>query len=381
MMSKTLFWLSLFAVSYIYLLYPLTIAFLTLVIKRQIKKQPVNPSVSIIISAYNEEKHIKETIKNKLKLDYPKDKLEIIIVSDGSNDRTDEIVRQFNESNVRLLRQEPRQGKTSALNMAVSEAKGEIIVFSDANSIYSSDALRELLANFSDRSVGYVTGKMVYVNQEGSVIGDGCSTYMKYENFLRSLETAIGSIVGVDGGIDAMRKELYTPMRPDQLPDFIMPLKVIEQGYRVVYEPSACLKEYSLSKSGDEYRMRVRVSLRALHALNDMRHLLNPVRYGLFAWQLLSHKVFRYGAFIFLVILYFANLVIAFSNPFYAGAFIAQNLFYGSAIAGRYLEKNGINLKLFYVPFYFSLINFASAHASWKFLHNEKQILWTPRKG
>lgn len=380
-MDITLFWLSFFSITYIYFLYPMIIAFLAPFINRQVRKRAISPSVSIIVAAYNEEQHIKMTIENKLKLDYPKEKMEIIVISDGSTDGTDEIVRQFERSNVSLLRQEPRQGKTAALNMAVSQARGDILIFSDANSIYSSNALREIVANFADASVGYVTGKMIYMNPDGSTIGDGCSAYMKYENRLRQMETSIGSIVGVDGGIDAVRKRLYTPMRTDQLPDFILPLKVIEQGYRVIYEPKALLNENALIKSSDEYRMRVRVALRALHALWDMRHLLSPVKYGLFSWQLLSHKILRYIVFALLAAIYISNLLLVTKRGLYLFIFIMQNAFYVSAFIGLYLEKKKNNIKLFYVPFYFCLLNLASAHAFWKFLNNEKQVVWAPRKG
>jgi len=240
---------------------------------------------------------------------------------------------------VRLIRQEPRAGKTSALNIAVPEARGEILIFSDANSIYEQNVLRELADNFNDPSVGYVTGKMIYTNADGTPSGDGCTAYMKYENRLRSWETSLGSIVGVDGGIDAVRKELYQPMNPDQLPDFVLPLKVVAQGYRVVYEPEAILKESSLATAKDEYKMRVRVALRALWGMWDMHHLLTlspsflpplsrsdareatpshlpPLSRSdapeatpshlptfppsiLYAWQLWSHKVLRYLCFIF----------------------------------------------------------------------------------
>lgn len=365
---------------YIYFIYPGIVFMLSLLFNKRIKKSYIFPNISIIISAYNEEKNIRKTIENKLNLDYPKDKLEIIVVSDGSTDRTDEIVHQFKNSNIRFLRQEPRQGKTSALNMAVPMATGEVIVFADANSIYSSNALNEIAANFADASVGYVTGKMIYMNPDGSTIGDGCSAYMKYENRLRQMETSVGSIVGVDGGIDAVRKKLYTPMRNDQLPDFILPLKVIEQGYRVIYEPKALLNENVLIKPSDEYRMRVRVALRALHALWDMRHLLNPVKYRLFSWQLLSHKILRYIVFALLASIYISNLLLVTNHGLYFFIFIMQNAFYVSALIGLYLEKKS-NIKLFYVPFYFCLLNMASAHAFWKFLNNEKQIIWAPRKG
>jgi cellulose synthase/poly-beta-1,6-N-acetylglucosamine synthase-like glycosyltransferase len=380
-MAVLFFWLSLFLIVYVYFLYPLTIVILSLFMKREITKKPIFPFVSIIISAYNEEKHIKETIENKLNLEYPKNKFEIIVVSDGSIDKTDEIVQQLNGSNILFIRQEPRQGKTAALNMAVTKAKGDIIVFSDANSIYSENALKELVANFSDNSVGYVTGKMVYVNPDGSIIGDGCSVYMKYENYLRKIETAIGSVVGVDGGIDAIRKELFSPMRPDQLPDFVLPLKVIDKGHRVIYESAALLNEQALNRSNDEYKMRVRVSLRALNAIRDMRHLLNPFKYGLFAWQFMSHKLLRYCVFILIIGLYVFNLLIIQPNKLYFGIFLLQNIFYASALAGHYIDKKCKSPAIFYIPFYFCLINLASAHAFWKLLNNQKQVMWAPRRG
>lgn len=381
MFIKAIFWTSLVLALYVYFLYPVTASILASVLKRRVKRNPMEPVVTIVIAAFNEEAHIGATIENKLKLDYPEDRVEIIVISDGSTDRTDEIVKGYAARGVRLIRQEPRQGKTAALNRALPEAKGEIVVFSDSNSIYSKSALKELVSNFSDPTVGYVTGKMVYVNGDGSVTGDGCSAYMKYENWLRGVETSIGSIVGVDGGIDAVRKRLFSPMQPDQIPDFILPLKVIEKGYRVVYDPAALLNENSLGKSSDEYRMRVRVSLRSMHALWDMKHLLNPFRYGFYSWQLFSHKVLRYGMFAFLGTMYLFNLALV-QERFYLISFVLQNIFYASAAMGLYIERNGKeNTGLFYIPFYFGLINLAAAHAFWKFLRNERQVTWTPRKG
>ncbi|MDY7031287.1 MAG: glycosyltransferase family 2 protein, partial [Thermodesulfobacteriota bacterium] len=256
LISKFIFFFSIFMIFYIYFGYPLLIFLIGVIKNNRVNKDFYEPYVTILIAAYNEENSIEVTIKNKLSLNYPKNKLEIIVISDGSTDRTDDIVKQYASQGVKLIRQDPRAGKTSALNLAITEAKGEIIVFSDANSIYASDALGELLKNFNDSTVGYVTGKMIYTNPDGSVMGDGCTAYMKYENFLRQCETRIGSVVGVDGGIDACRKSLYQPMNPDQLPDFILPLRISEQGYRVVYEPDAILKEAALKASKDEYRMR-----------------------------------------------------------------------------------------------------------------------------
>lgn len=375
------FWFFASLLFYVYALYPLSVMAVSLVAGKKVKKAGFQPYISIVIAAYNEAKVIAATIENKLGLDYPADRLEIIVVSDSSDDGTDEIVSRYRDRHVRLIRQTPRQGKTSGLNLALPRAQGEIIVFSDSNSIYSRNALIDIAADFADPSVGYVTGKMIYVNPDGSITGDGCSAYMKYENMLRKFESAAGSAVGVDGGIDAIRKKLFTPMRPDQLPDFILPLKVVEQGYRVVYEPAALLNENSLSSPADEYRMRVRVSLRALNALKDMRHLMNPFKYGLFAWQLFSHKLLRYGAFVFLLSLYVCNLLAIHAGVFYRLFFLLQNAFYLTAIVLSCMAGRVKPPRIFYVPFYFCLVNAASMHAFWKFMNHEKMTTWAPRKG
>ena len=376
---KLLFFVSLFMIIYIYLGYPFLIAIYAKIKPKMINKGPCNPRVTILIAAFNEEAHIGTTIKNKLSLEYPKDKLEIIVISDDSTDGTDEIVKRFEAEGVRLIRQSPRAGKTSALNLAVPQAIGEILVFSDANSMYDKEALGNLVKSFNDPEIGYVTGKMFYTNSNGTAVGDGCTAYMKYENYLREKETRVGSIVGVDGGVDAVRRSLYKPMNPDQLPDFILPLKVIEQGYRVVYEPSAQLKEPALKSVEDEYRMRVRVSLRALWALWDMRRLLTFSPSGVFSWQLWSHKALRYLCFIFLIGTYLGNLLLLSEGTFYRLFFIGQNAAYSGAMISRTLEKRGY--RIFYLLNYFVLLNWASMNAFFKFILGKKQVTWEPRKG
>jgi cellulose synthase/poly-beta-1,6-N-acetylglucosamine synthase-like glycosyltransferase len=380
-MVEIVFFISMGIVFYVYAGYPLIATCFGTILNRSVGKDLFEPTVTIIISAYNESEVIAATIDNKLSLYYPVDKLEIIVISDGSTDRTDAIVSSFADRNVRLLRQEPRAGKTSALNWAVPQARGQIIIFSDANSIYAPDALRRLLANFADKEVGYVTGKMIYANPDGTPIGEGCSAYMKYENVLRLIETRLGSIVAVDGGIDAVRKTLYQPMNADQLPDFVLPLKIVEQGYRVVYEPEALLWESSLKEAGDEYRMRVRVSLRAYWALFDMWHLLCSEERALFAWQLWSHKVLRYLCFVFLFSTYVSNALLWGRAAGYTAAFILQTAGYLLALTMPFLERLGVNGRILTFNRYFLLLNLAAAHAFGKFLLGKKQILWMPRKG
>lgn len=378
---KVLFWGSLFMLLYIYFGYPALVFFISSLRNRPIKKKRYLPYVTILIAAYNEEESIEATLRNKLSLDYPREKLEIIVVSDSSIDQTDDIVKKYEQQGVRLFRQEPRAGKTAALNMAVPQARGEILIFSDANSIYESKALRMLLQNFRDSTVGYVTGKMIYINPNGTTIGDGCTAYMKYENFLRKYETRIGSVVGVDGGIDAVRRELYQTMNHDQLPDFVLPLKVVEKGYRVIYEPKAVLKETALQFAHDEYQMRVRVALRAIWAIRDMKHLLNFKRYKIFAWELLSHKLLRYLSFVFLLVLYFSNLFLRGQNEYFKVLFLLQNFFYLSAFFAFVLEKHGRHLEILSVPYFFTVTNLASAYAFIKYSIGQKQQIWMPRKG
>jgi cellulose synthase/poly-beta-1,6-N-acetylglucosamine synthase-like glycosyltransferase len=265
--------------------------------------------------------------------------------------------------------------------MAVTHAAGDILVFADANSIYAPDGIRRLVRGFADPAVGYVTGQMIYTNPDGSGIGEGSGAYMRYENLLRVLETRLNSVVGVDGGIDAVRRELYVPMRSDQLPDFVLPLNVVEQGKRVVYEPNAMLFEPALSSGTDEFRMRVRVSLRALWALYDKRNLLDPFRYPLFAWQLFSHKVLRYGAFVPLAGLLFLNTLLVGEHLFYLGFLVLQLSAYGLAALGHWLGRLPTVTSKLLAPYYFVILNVACAVALWKFVNRKKMVLWNPRIG
>lgn len=379
-----LFWISLALLFYIYIGYPILVQLFSIKEKPVAKDDGYLPKVSILIAAYNEEKDIEHTIRNKIGLDYPRELMEILVVSDESTDRTDALVERLASEApfpIRLVRQTPRQGKTAGLNLIAPLASGEILVFSDANSLYEPDALRKLVRNFADPEVGYVTGKMIYANPDGSVVGDGCSAYMRYENWLREKETRIGSVVGVDGGIDAIRTRLFKQLNADQLPDFVQPLKVNEQGYRVIYEPEAVLKELALDDSGREFRMRVRVSLRALWALHDMKQLLNPFHYGLFAVQLISHKLLRYLAFIPLLWLALTNLLLLEEGGIYTLFFLGQVAFYLLAWLGRRYDDEKKRPFYLTLPYYFCLLNLASAHAAWRYVRGEKQVIWAPRVG
>ncbi len=378
-----LFWISALWLVYVYLGYPLIAKQLAKSRAPATRDRDYQPEVSILIAAYNEAECIEQTLLNKIAQAYPPEKLEILVVSDESDDGTDEIVQRVAEQAhlpITLIRQQPRQGKTAGLNRLSQLASGKILLFSDANSIWSSNTVTELVSCFADPEVGYVTGKMVYLQPDGSMVGDGCSGYMKYENWLRGIESRLNSIVGVDGGIDAIRASLFQPLDADQLPDFVQPLRVVEQGFRVQYCPDAILKESALAEGSGEYRMRVRVSLRALWALWSERALFNPSRFGLFSWQLASHKLLRYLVFIPLVGVLLASFALQSAGGFYQLALWSQLLFYLLAAMGLQYERNGRSFS-FTIPYYFCLINAASAQATWLFLRGRKIALWKPRGG
>jgi len=382
-----IFFFSIFMLLYVYAGYPLLAKLAGNMTDRALRGQAADepahePTVTVLIAAFNEAAHIADTVRNKLEQDYPLDKLNVIVISDESEDGTDDLVTGLGDDRVTLIRQVPRAGKTSALNLALPRATGEVIVFSDANSLYGPDTIRNLVAPLSDPEIGYVTGRMVYQAADGSLTGEGCSAYMAYENKLREWETRLGSVVGVDGGVDAMRREIYTPMNPDQLPDFVQPLAVREQGYRVVYQPRALLYEDALAAAADEYRMRVRVSLRAFHALKDKAALLNPSLFGVFAWQLWSHKVLRYLAFVFMLAAFASNWALSSQTNTIAWTipFVAQIAFYGIAQYGHLLSRRGLeSSRLVSLSYFLCVVNLASAQAFWQFLRGRKQVIWNPR--
>jgi len=365
---------------YVYLGYPVLVWLLA-----RLRPRPVRPAagehlptVTVLIAAYNEAAHIERTVRNKLAQDYPADRLDVIVVSDESDDGTDAIVTGIGDSRVRLRRQSPRAGKTSGLNLIAPLASGEVLVTSDANSFYAPDTVRELVRPLADPAVGYVTGRMLYRAPDGSPTGEGCSAYMRYENQLRAWETRLGSIVGVDGGVDAIRRSIWEPMRPDQLPDFVAPLTVREKGYRVVYQPAARLYEDARTDRGDEFRMRVRVSLRAWWALKDKAALLNPVRFGLFAWQLWSHKVLRYLAPFFQIGALVANLALAPRSEGWALLFGLQLAFYATAAAAHAMRDRPLPA-LGTAAYYLCVLNLASGLAFVQFLQGKKKVIWKPR--
>ncbi len=355
------FWTAVALILYIYAGYPALLVVLHLTRKpRLVRQKSIEPPVSLIISAYNEEKVIEKKIRNSLELDYPPDKLEIIVVSDASTDRTDDIVKRYMPQGVRLVRMPERSGKTVGLNHVVPHANGEIIVFSDANALYDRQAIRKLVRNFGDPGVGVVTGESRYIVEEGDASTYNENLYWRYELMIKRLESKLGSLVGGDGAIYAIRRDLYQPMKPSDLSDFVNPLQIVAKGYRNVYEPEA----FSYEKGGEsfekEFSRKVRIVNRAWRGIISMHQVLNPFRYGFFAIQAISHKVLRWWVPAFMAIALLANLLILHRHPVYVATMVMQGAFYSLALVGFIQRHQEKMRRFFYIPYYFCLVNWAS---------------------
>ena len=241
-----------------------------------IAKDAIRPSVSLLISCYNEEAIIRQKLENALQLNYPAGKMQIVVISDGSTDRTDDIVAEFQQSGIRLVRQEGRLGKTCGLNLAMTKIDSDIVVFSDANAMYHQDAIVRLVENFNDPSVGYVVGEARYVNTSTSSASTSENTYWQYEIMIKKMESKVHSVVGGDGAIYATRRELYEPLEQTDINDFVNPLQIIAKGYRGVYEPAAICYEDPAGDFAREFKRKTRIVNRSFSAILRIPAVLNP---------------------------------------------------------------------------------------------------------
>lgn len=376
--AKIIFWLSVIALFYTYVGYPFLLMIVTWLRPRDVNKASWTPRVSVIITAYNEEHDLRAKLENTLALDYDKDKLEIIVASDCSSDRTDEIALDFASRGVFLHRQTERLGKTAAQNAAVEKAHGEVILFSDATTLYQPDVLRVMVPNFADPSVGCVAGRLLYVDPGQSSVGRGARSYWGYETFLKRHESQIGSLIGVSGCLYAVRRSAYVPMYHEACSDFLIATIMVEQGLRTIYEPAALCTEETNERTDKEMRMRVRVITQTFTDLWRHRGMMNPVRSGFYAVQLISHKVMRYLVPCFLLSALFSCMVLADGSTFYGFLFLVQVLFYLAAAFGWLIERMGIRSRLLALPHYFVLANVAAMIAFYKFLRGERYARWEP---
>lgn len=355
-MTKFWFWISAGFAVYVYLGYPLLIWALRAVFGSSPRKPPIEPSVSLLVAAYNEAEVIGEKIKNSLALDYPADKLEIVVASDGSKDATADIVRAFaaeSGGRVRLLDFQANRGKTTVLNDAVPELHNEIVAFSDASSMLAPDSIRILVQHFSDPRIGAASGVYRLLQKDKAHLGSQEDLYWKYETFLKVQEAKVGAFTGAHGSLYAIRRELYPfPSANTINDDFTIPIRILERGHRVGYEPAAVAYEEAHEMEG--FSRRVRIMAGNIEQIREIKGLLWPVR-PLAVFCLLSHKTGRLLVPIFLIAALATNIALRNEFP-YNWLLLGQVLFYGLALLG---SKFKLKPKVLRLPYYFCMINSA----------------------
>jgi cellulose synthase/poly-beta-1,6-N-acetylglucosamine synthase-like glycosyltransferase len=377
MFAQVVFVAAMVMMAFIYAGYPAMMFALSLVVRRPVRRDDITPRVSVIIAAYNEERDIEAKLKNTLALDYPRDRMEIIVASDCSTDQTDEIARSFGAQGV-ILRQQPgRFGKTVAQNRAVKISSGEILVFSDATTMCEPDAIRKIVRSFADPEVGCVAGQLIYADAS-STVGKGCRSYWEYEKFLKRCESHVGSLIGVSGCLYAVRRICHARLAGDMIDDFVIATEIYLQNLRVVYEPEAIAVEDANRRARDEFRMRVRVIKQTLSALRRYRHTLNPFRHKMFAFQMIAHKALRYAVPFLLIAAFIASGLGSGSAVWLRYFFIGQLALYVAAIAGLVRERRKLKLGPLAYPYYFALANAASLVAFWKALRGDAYVTWEP---
>lgn len=377
-----IFWFCLFTLIYIYLLYPILLILRAVLFKRPINRGgDQSPSVSIVIAAYNEEQVIKDKIENMLSLDYPKDKMEIIIASDGSSDKTNEIVSAFHQKEVHLLAL-PRQGKAKSLDAAVEASHGEILVFSDANSMFRTDAIKVLTSYFNDLQIGGVAGNQVYLKDSAiSASGQGEQSYWSFDSYLKEIQTKAGNTISATGAIYAIRRNLFQGVPEGVTDDFVTSARVILQGYRLVFAPESIAYEPVAATSSVEFGRKVRIITRGLSGVIKVRKLLNPFQYGFYSVQLFSHKVLRRLAVVPILLLFVANLFLWQAHWFYLLTLLGQIVLYLLALTGWIMEVNNWGkFKVFSLPYYFCAVYLAALFAIINILRGQQITRWTPQR-
>lgn len=384
---RYLFFASLFLIIYHFLLYPLLLCFLTLFRQKKMRliTEDYFPSVSILVVVHNGEDIISDKIENCLNLTYPEDKLEIVIASDGSDDRTTEKAAQCLKDGVRLFNYPAHEGKIVVLNKAVPLCKGEVIVFSDVDALLAKDAILKLSSWFSDPSVGGVCGRKV-VTSEKSTFADSQSRYISYENFIREKENVVASISSNEGKLYAIRRKLFQLIPDAVTDDLYNAMSVIRQKYLFVFEPMAkAFIPVPSSNTIHEVERRRRIVSQSLLGLWHMKKLFNPFEYGFYSFMLFSHKLLRRFMPIFMIILFVSNASIAISSKFFTFLFILHSLFYFQAVAYHLKIISSLSLlppfgKLISTSYYFCLGNWGTLLGVLDILKGKQITKWHPKK-
>jgi len=379
-----IFWVSLFLIFYTYFGYGILL-YLLIKLKRVLKPLKRSqylfdelPSCTLIVAAFNEESFIKEKINNTLSLNYPSGKLEIIFVTDGSSDRTPEIVSQHPE--IKLLHSSERKGKISAVHRAIEEVTTDLMVFTDANTFLNSEALVLLCRHYADKKVGAIAGEKRVLIEETSDATAGEGFYWKYESKLKEWDSELYSVVGAAGELFSIRKDLYLPVPVNSvLDDFMISMRIAEKGFVIIYEPEAFASESSSANITEELKRKVRIAAGGIQSIIWLKSLLNPFHFPTLTFQYVSHRVLRWTITPILMILaLIVNCVLVFNGHLgvYLFLLIAQMAFYLSAYTGKIMQEKKLKIKIFFIPYYFCMMNYAVLAGIHRYFFGEQSVIW-----
>lgn len=346
------------------------------------------PTVTLLIAAYNERDFMPTKIANCLKLDYPKNQLRILFVTDGSNDGTDEYLKTID--GIEAMHQNQRAGKIGAMNRGMQTVVSDIVVFTDANTILNDLAIKNIVRHFvSSENVGCVAGeKRLLLSEKESAAGAGEGAYWKYESALKKWDSEIGSVVGAAGELFAIRTQLFTPVEADTLlDDFMISMRICQRGYKVVYEPEAQAWEKPTSNVEEEMKRKIRICAGGIQSIIRLGGLLNPFRHGLLTFQYVSHRVLRWSItpIAMVVVLLINCLLVAYppnevSGFWYPLLLALQLCFYILALFGKLLESKKTSSKLLFIPYFFTVQNLAVFLGMWRYFKGTQSVLWEKAK-
>lgn len=382
------FWISLFIVTYTFVGYGFLLFFLIKLKRLFVKKRVFNndlefPTVTILVAAYNEEDIIQEKIKNTLELDYPKEKLQIIFITDGSSDSTPEKIKPYSE--IFLMHENIRTGKMAAIKRAIPHVKNEVIVFTDANTFLNPQAIKQLVKHYQNEKVGAVAGeKRIMVEELADASSAGEGFYWKYESYLKKWDYELYSNVGAAGELFSIRAKLYQPVESDSIiDDHMIAMRIAENGYIIAYEAEAYAMETASANTKEELKRKIRIAAGGLQSTLRLKKAANPFYYPILTFQYISHRVLRWTITPFLLIAAFIlNIFIVLNTDIilYDILLIAQIIFYLLSLAGWFFESKNIKIKVFFIPYYFCVMNYAVIAGIFRYIGKNQSAAWEKSK-
>ncbi len=392
MIWNLFFWVFFFVLVYTYIGYPLVLYVLTILKKHfysgtKKKIQDYEPEVCLFVTAYNEKDFVQQKVLNSFQLDYPKEKIQYVWITDGSDDGTPDLLREYKQ--LEVYHEPARRGKMHAMNRGMQFVKAPVVIFSDTNTRLNSNAIREIVACFSNPEVGCVAGEKRIVEKEADVAAAaGEGLYWRFESWVKKMDAELNSAVGAVGELFAIRRELFEEVETDTvLDDFIISLRIAQKGYKIAYTPNAYAEETASLNVKEELKRKIRIAAGGVQTLFRLKSLLNPFRFGVLSWQYFSHKVLRWTlAPASLFLLFAVNGIIlinrgsVFITGFYSLFFLFQLLCYLLALVGWYLENRKLRFKLLFVPYYFVAINYAAIRGIFRYFRGKQPASWEKSK-